>query len=282
MVSGTPWRVSEPFVIFALPRSRTKWLSAFLAYGDWQCAHDQLRHCRSLDDVRSWLAQPCTGTVETAAAPHWRLLRRLAPETRVVIVRRDPADVFASLRRMPYEMDWAYIARELQRQDVALDEVADRWPQALSIAYADLAHEETCARLFQHCLPYRHDHEWWASLAQQNLQADVDGVVRDVAANTALVARLKRQWRPYVIRLEEIEGTTFAHCDVAQWSPRIARQIRADFDAIMRLHGGPIYGTTNAPQGGDWDKFRKFLLLMGLTFHTTVPGSGKVVYARWR
>jgi hypothetical protein len=269
-------------VVFALPRCRTKWLSVFLQYGAFQCGHDQLRHCRSLDDVRSWLSQPCTGTVETAAAPWWRLLRRWAPETRVAIVRRDPAAVFASLRRMPYEMDWAYIVRELQRQDAALDEIADRWPQALSVTYADLAHEDACARLFEHCLPYRHDHDWWASLAPQNLQADVDGVVRDVAANAVLVKRLKRDWRPYVIRLEDVEGVTFAHCDVEQWSPRIARQIRTDFDTIMRLHGGPIYGTTNAPQDGDWDKFVKFLVLMGLTFHTTVPGSGKVVYARWR
>jgi hypothetical protein len=274
--------LSPGFVVFALPRSRTAWLARFLTYDQWSAGHDELRHCRSLDDVRSWLAQPYPGTVETAAAPWWRLLRRLAPDTRVAIVRRDPAAVFASLRRMPYEMDWAYIVRELQRQDAALDELTDRWPQALSVAYADLAHEDACARLFEHCLRYRHDHDWWASLAQQNLQADVDGVVRDVAANTALVERLKRDWRPYVIRLEDVEGVTFAHCDVEQWSPRIARQIRADFDSIMRLHGGPIYGTTNAPHDGDWDKWVKFLVLMGLTFHTTVPGSGKVVYARWR
>lgn len=273
-----------PFVILALPRSRTKWLSTFLTYDAWTCGHDEMRHCRSLADVRSWLARPCTGTVETGAAPYWRLLRRLAPEARVAIIRRDPASVFASLRRMPYQLDWAYIAREMQRQNAALDEVTRRWPGALSVDYADLAHEATCARLFEHCLGLPHDHDWWASLAERNIQADVDGVVRDMAANAALVRRLQRDRRPYVIRLEQIEGTTFAHCDVepGRWSVRVARQIRADFDAIMAMHGGPIYGTTNAPHGGDWDKYVKFLVMMGLTFHTTVPGNGKVVYARWR
>lgn len=241
-----------------------------------------MRNCRSLDDVRLWLARSNTGTVETGAAPHWRLLRRLAPEARVAVIRRDPAEVFASLRRMPYELDWAWIAREMQRQDAALDEVTARWPGALSVAYPDLADEATCARVFEHCLPYRHDHDWWESLAERNVQADVDGVVRDMAANTALVRRLQRDRRPYVIRLEDIEDTTFAHCDVERWSVRIARQIRADFDIILRLHGGPIYGTTDRPNGGDWDKYVKFLVMMGLTFHTTVPGNGKVVYARWR
>ena len=274
--------MTQPFVILALPRSRTKWLSAFLTYATWTCGHDEMRHCHSLGDVRAWLARPCTGTAETGAAPHWRLLRRLTRETRVVVVRRDIAAVFASLRRMPYELDWAWIARELQRQDAALDEVTDRWPGALSVAYADLEHEATCTRLFEHCLGLPHDHDWWASLAERNIQADVDSVVRDMAANAALVRRMQRERRPYVIRLEDIEGTTFAHTDVERWSVRIARQFRADFDAIVRLHGGPIYATTDRPHGGDWDKFTKFLLLMGLQFHTTVPGSGRVVFARWR
>src|SRR5215472_6751131 len=82
-----------------MPRSRSKWLSQFLGYGEWQCGHDELRHCRSLDDVRSWLSQPCTGTVETAAAPFWRLLRAMAPGVRIVTVHRPVAAVAASLRR---------------------------------------------------------------------------------------------------------------------------------------------------------------------------------------
>ena len=55
-----------PFVVFALPRSRSAWLARFLTWGDWMCGHDELRHCRSLDDVRAWLAMPCAAWV---AAP---------------------------------------------------------------------------------------------------------------------------------------------------------------------------------------------------------------------
>ena len=63
------------FVVLAMPRSRTKWLSQFLSYGPWQVGHDEIRHCRSMDDVAAWLSQPFTGTIETAArAAFWRLL----------------------------------------------------------------------------------------------------------------------------------------------------------------------------------------------------------------
>ena len=82
--------MQQPFVVLALPRCCTAWLAQWLSYGPWQCGHDEIRHCRSLDDVKLWLAQPFTGTVETAAAPFWRML----PEgVRVVTVCRHVPDV---------------------------------------------------------------------------------------------------------------------------------------------------------------------------------------------
>ena len=72
--------MTPPFVVYALPRSRTFWLSRFLCYAEWNCGHDEIRHARSLDDVRAWFSQSYTGTVETAAAPWWRLIQRLRPD----------------------------------------------------------------------------------------------------------------------------------------------------------------------------------------------------------
>ncbi len=89
------------FVIFALPRSRTAWLSRFLSYGEWFCGHEELRHVRSLDDVRAWFSQGQIGTAETAGAPWWRLLERFAPYSPVVIVRRPVDEVVDSLARIP-------------------------------------------------------------------------------------------------------------------------------------------------------------------------------------
>jgi hypothetical protein len=75
-----------PFVVFSSPRSRTFWLSKFLSVGGWHCGHEELRYARDLGDVKTWLAMPRTGTVETAASPFWRTLRDLAPDARVVIL----------------------------------------------------------------------------------------------------------------------------------------------------------------------------------------------------
>src|SRR5215469_4135466 len=93
---GAPMTDAPPFVIFALPRSRTFWASRYLSYGGWHCGHDEAAHLRSEADVRSWLAQPATGTVETAAAPFWRLLRHYRPDARVAVIRRPVDEVLAS------------------------------------------------------------------------------------------------------------------------------------------------------------------------------------------
>jgi hypothetical protein len=274
-----------PFVVLALPRSRTYWLSKFLTYGNWTCGHDEIRHARSLSDVQAWLARPRTGTAETAAALFWRVLRRLAPHARVVVLRRDPSAVFASLLRLPVEFDAAIMVQQLRRLDAALDEVAACWPGALSVAFEDLRHEATCAAVFEHCLGLSHDHAWWASLAESNLQADIPALLHETLANERLITRLNRgiACRDYRMRLEATHGPTFGHIEVHRWSPAVAVAMRRDIDAVCAMHDGPIYVTqTEHPHGGDHDKWRKFVTLMGFQFHTTVRGTAESVYVRRR
>ena len=171
-----------PFVIFALPRSRTYWLSRFLSYGDWTCGHDEARHFRSLEDIRSWLSQDCTGTVETAVAPWWRLLAKYRPDARVVIVRRPVEEVVNSLMALDMRgtvaFDRTVLTRTMKRLDAKLDQVAARWPNALSVQYADLVDGATCARIFCHCLPYPFDVAWWSTFANVNLQCSMTEMMR--------------------------------------------------------------------------------------------------------
>jgi GNAT superfamily N-acetyltransferase len=203
-----------PFVIFALPRSRTYWLSRFLTIGDWQCGHDELLHCRSLDDVRSWLSQPCTGTVETLGAPFWRLLLKLAPDVRIVTVRRPIAEVAGSLARAGLTFDPAEMTRLLQRLDRKLDQIEKRIPGVLRVNYADLMRWETCARLFEHCLPYYHDQDRWAALARQNLQISLPMLRRYCEAYAPQLDKLAkvakhRSLTTMIPEQAEIEGVTF-------------------------------------------------------------------------
>jgi len=181
--------VVPPFVVFALPRARSFWLSRFLSAGGWAVGHDELRHMRSLDDVRSWLAQPLTGTVETAAGPWWRLLMELAPDARVVVLRRPVAEVVDSLVRLGFERE--AMVRIMTRADAKLAQIAARVPGALSVTFAGLCRESVCAVLFEHCTGLPHSSEWWRTIAPLNLQTDMAATVRYAAAYAPQIEKLR-------------------------------------------------------------------------------------------
>lgn len=177
------------FVIFALPRSRTAWLSKFLNYGGWTCGHDELRHLRSLDDVRSWLSQPFTGTVETAAAPWWRTIRELAPETKAVVVRRPRDEVVDSYLRLGMGFDKTKLTEVMTRLDAKLDQITARYPGVVSVPYYDLDDPECCEFLFEHCLEgFVFDRAWWEYLRQINIQIDMRALIKYmIAYNNQLI-----------------------------------------------------------------------------------------------
>ena len=169
------------FIVFALPRSRTAWLSQFLSYGDWHCGHEEMRHVRSLEDVKSWFSQPYVGTAETAAAPFWRTVARLTPDIKVVVVRRPVAEVVASLMRLG-SFDQEALEADMKRLDRKLQQIERRVPGVLSVNYADLNDEAVCARIFEHCLPYSHDSARWQVLSKINVQVSLPQMQRYAAA----------------------------------------------------------------------------------------------------
>jgi len=210
------WRPSPegpPFVVFALPRSRTAWLAQFLSFGPWMCGHEQLRHCRSLDDVRSWLGQPYAGTCETIAAPFWRLLPHLAPHASAVVVRRPVADVVASLMRFGL-FDEATLTAAMTRLDAKLCQIEARLPGVLSVAFADLGDEATCGRIFQHCLGEPMPHAWWEAAAPVNVQINLPHMMRQFIAHRPQLEKLAQLARHRIIANmrpteREFDGVTF-------------------------------------------------------------------------
>lgn len=167
---------APPFIVFGLPRSRTYWLSRYLSYGEWSCGHEEIRHARSVDDVKAWFSQPLTGTVETAAGPWWRLIQSIRPDIRIVVIRRPVDEVVESLVALGFERD---IMRPfMRRMDTKLDQIEHRVFGVLSIRFRDMADEHVCAEIFEHCLPYRHDPAWWAYMAPINMQIDMRALVR--------------------------------------------------------------------------------------------------------
>ena len=179
------------FVIFALPRSRTYWLSRFLSHGDWTCGHDQARYVRGMDDVRAWLAQDQVGTVETAAAPWWRLAVDARPDLRIATIRRDPDAVIDSLMRVPgVEFDRAILTREIRRLDRKLDQI-ERHHDCLSVGFEELDQETKCGALFEYCTGEPLDPRWWEALAPLNLQINMRAMVRYAQANKKQIARAR-------------------------------------------------------------------------------------------
>ncbi len=211
---------AAPFIVHALPRSRTKWLSSFLSYGDYECAHEQMRFLRGMDDARSWLSQDFTGAAETSAAAWWRTIWRLRPDMRTVVVRRPRAEVLESLMALDMRgvctFDRNLLSKQLEVQDRRLDRIERQLPGVLSVRFDDLQKENVCARVFEHCLPYAHDHAWWEAWDGMNVQASMPSLIRYVLAHgpqirRAALSALRQARAVPASRAEEPERWTLRH-----------------------------------------------------------------------
>lgn len=182
-----------PFVVMALPRSRTYWLSKFLTYGNWICGHDQLQYCQSLDDCATWFTQPDIGTVETALPPFWRLLMAMQPSARIVTVRRSVEAVLASLAR--HGLGGDTVASMIRACDRKLDQIERRVPGVLSVRFDDLVREDVCATVFEHCLQLPHDPAWWRAWDAREVSGDLVRQVRYTHAYLPRMLKLARSAR---------------------------------------------------------------------------------------
>lgn len=187
-----------PFVVFALPRSRTKWLSEFLTYKDWHCGHDEARYWRSLDDAKSWLSQPNTGTVETGLAPFWRLLPRYAPEARVVTVRRPVAEVVNSLMNIDPRFERGALTETMTRLDRKLDQIERRLPNVVSVEFDQLSRYEA-ARIFEFCLPYACEGSRFFEMTTRNIQCDFAAMTRYAQAFAGPMEKLAAQAKQSIL-----------------------------------------------------------------------------------
>jgi hypothetical protein len=234
-----------------MPRSRSTWLSAFLTYGDFGCGHEELLNLRSLDDARAWLSQPCTGTVETAAAPFWRLLRQYCPDARVAVVRRPVPEVLASFMALPLGFDPVTLEPLLRKLDAKLAQIERRMSNVVvSVTFEELGTEEGCRRIFEHCLPYPHNRAWWEAMAPANVQMDMRQCVRKYRAFEPQLTKLTKIAKQTTLavmarNVGEIDGVTFQQEPFEQWY----RDGRALFEAhLMRVGEAPDnYAFKNLP-----------------------------------
>lgn len=192
----------NPFIIYALPRSRTAWLAHFLSYGPWTVTQDYSIFMRTVADIAAYFATPFTGSVETAAAPGYWLLRYHVPTLREAIVRRPVEDVFQSL--MAVELgEFRYEEGTLRPMVEYLDRTLDRltWPGALVLKYDDLDTEAGCQRLFEHCLDRPFDREWWLKWRDIVVTVDMPKMLRYRHAHRPEIMAFKRACKSELRRL---------------------------------------------------------------------------------
>lgn len=164
-----------PFVVFSLPRSRTKWLSCFLSYGYDFCDHDLPVELKAVSELRERLSRSNVGTVETGLTRAWPLIRRWFPNARFAVIRRPISGVVESAGRVGWTFPKGYLEAEQNR----LDEISCL-PGTLTLTFDDLDTEDGCRRIFTHCLRRRFDRHWWLEFAGRNLQIDIDQRNRDL------------------------------------------------------------------------------------------------------
>ena len=172
--------LSPPFIVYALPRSRTAWIAKFLTYGDWTCHHERAIYMHDLTEAIAFLSQPHTGSAETAAHPGWWLIHHHIPNIKAVVIRRPVEDVVASFMRLEvpgFTYDEDKLRRGLLYGDRVLDRVSKQ-PNVLTLQHTDLDHEAGVTALFEHCLPHKFDRQHWIELRHQNIQADVGAILR--------------------------------------------------------------------------------------------------------
>lgn len=194
----------RPFIVYTAGRSRTAWLSAFLTYGACRCHNEIAITLRSMDDLVALFAKPGTGTAETAAAPGWQLIEHYVPGIRSVVVRRPFEEIITSFARSEVahiaRIDEAMLRRIIAYENRCLDKISLR-PGVLTVDFKDLGSPDVCAAIFEHCLPYRFDPEWWRSMEHRNIQSDVVAMFIYYRDNRAGIEEFKRHAKRQMIAL---------------------------------------------------------------------------------
>lgn len=177
--------MTTPFIIYALPRSRTAWLSYFLTYKDWHCSHDIVADLHSIADLEAFFKRPNVGTCETGMVDGWKLAEKLCPQARRVVVRRPLKDVKASLAKFGINAD-----ADIEKRSALLTQVT-ACSKVLTVTFDDLNTEEGCKKVFEHCLQLPFDREHWLALKDRNIQVDMAARLAKLQKNHDAIESLK-------------------------------------------------------------------------------------------
>lgn len=178
-----------PFIILALPRSRTAWLSKFLSYDGAKCGHDIAADCGSVAEFKAKLSG-LVGSVETGAVIGWKAIREAIPDAKIIVLKRPLDQIQDSLRAIG--LGDASILSEVAERRLILDVVGEQ-EDVPTISYDALNERDGCAWLFEYCLHKSFDMAWWDSFKDKNIQVDVAQMMQKLARNREKIKALKAE-----------------------------------------------------------------------------------------
>jgi len=171
------------FFILGLPRSRTAWLANFMTHNGFNCLHDGLNGCNSINDYKTKLG-PNSGDSNTGLVLF--NFRKYFPTARTVIIDNSIASA-VQYAKQRYSVD---IAEQLLDAKAKLDDV-----HGLHISYHDINKKlETIWAYLTHDAPFD------AKRAELLVSLDVS-VVEPYIADKEAAANL---WR-------NVHGTSLQH-----------------------------------------------------------------------
>lgn len=175
------------WIIVALPRSRTKWLSEWLGFeGRYAVGHDLAVECSSIADFEDAL-DAVDGTVETGAMLAWRLLRQ-REGLRIATISRPLPEIVNSFLSKGVQVD---VGELIARAEML--EALQGQPGVKSFTFADLASESACATLWEFLLRRDFDFEWWAEMRGKNIQIDLAERISRLRANAPGLEALRAE-----------------------------------------------------------------------------------------
>jgi hypothetical protein len=198
-----PGALDAPFIVYTAGRSRTAWLAAFLTYGEHRCHTEAAVKFRGVSEIAPFFT-PSTGSAETGVAQGWRLIEHFVPNIRSVVVRRNAEDIIGSFARSEIAgiatVDEDKLRKIVAYTERCLEQISTR-PGVLTVNYEDLMRPSVCKSVFEHCLPYHFDYEWWREMAKRNIQSDARAIVEAYHRNFAEVLSFKRETKRVLMTL---------------------------------------------------------------------------------
>lgn len=193
------------FIVLALPRSRTAWLSEFLSYPPKKCGHDIAAESSSIADFINRLS-PLDGTCETGAVLGWKLLRTVFPEAKIIVITRPMLEIKRSFARFGI----VPLDGELESRRLMLD-ACSASPGVTTFEYEQLDDPMVCKWIFETCLEIECGRWWYESLAGTNIQVDMGKQLAALYARQPQLSNFKREVAAAVKRLDGGAGCLGLH-----------------------------------------------------------------------